>query len=60
MLFRTIGFVALAQGQMLHTVSPLERTVDLVSGFFKGYRKPELAKDIMNAYEVYEGTYKFT
>jgi len=39
------------------SISPLEKTVDLVSGFFKGYRKSDVAKDIMDAYHIYEGTY---
>ena len=40
-----------------NAISPLEKTVDLVSGFFNGYGKPEVAKDIMTAYQLYEGTY---
>ena len=39
------------------SISPLEKTVDLVSGFFKGYGKSDVATDIMTAYQLYEGTY---
>jgi len=57
MKYKSLAIMLLISGTQQQTISPLEKTVDLVSGFFDGYGKSDVATDIEKAYKIYNGTY---